>query len=151
MGCAHSSRVRPNGVQSLDTTWARNGYSLPQLMKVLRAKIGVVSALALVGAGALCATAFGTVSSLGGASPGATSSIDGDALDARASLGQAASGAGVVDDRAAGLGDAWADRFGKLNEEEIKALEAFRDGDTDGVRFDPFISFILIFIFISFL
>ena len=48
--------------------------------KVLRAKIGVVSALALVGAGALCATAFGTVSSLGGASTGATSSIDGDAL-----------------------------------------------------------------------
>ena len=90
--------------------------------KVLRAKIGVVSALALVGAGALCATAFGTVSSLGGASTGATSSIDGDALDARASLGQAASGAGVVDDRAAGLGDAWVDRFGKLNEGEIKEL-----------------------------
>jgi len=43
--------------------------------KVLRAKIGVVSALALVGAGALCATAFGTVSSLGGASTGATSSM----------------------------------------------------------------------------
>ena len=43
MGCAHSSRVRPNGVQSLDTTWDRNGYSLPQLMKVLRAKIVVVS------------------------------------------------------------------------------------------------------------
>ena len=90
--------------------------------KVLRAKIGVVSALALVGAGALCATAFGTVSSLGGASTGATSSIDGDALDVRASLGQAASGAGVVADRAAGLGDAWVDRFGKLNEGEIKEL-----------------------------
>merc|ERR1719337_201253 len=40
--------------------------------KVLRAKIGVVSALALVGAGALCATAFGTVSSLGGASTRST-------------------------------------------------------------------------------
>ena len=77
--------------------------------KVLRAKIGVVSALALVGAGALCATAFGTVSSLGGASTGATSSIDGDALDAGNRWDRRAA-RGVVGDRA-GLGDAWVDRF----------------------------------------
>lgn len=106
----------------VDARDAHDGDLLDAHRKVLRAKIGVVSALALAGAGALCATAFGTPSSLGRASTSAMSTFDGDARDARASLGQAASDVGGVDDRTAELGEAWVEQYGKLNEGEIKEL-----------------------------